>query len=154
MLRETIPSMGPIWYEKFSMQELNLSREVDLHCIRSNQVDIDCSAHNLVPTDFGEQLKTTLDISCVFCYFKDPVKSNQYKGPTIKNLNEIPKLANGWIGVRSPIQNNVLKSCEMLSCEQVKNLKLKVNTGYCVNPSNYLSLVKLWNAVVSLMFQL
>ena len=52
------------------------------------------------------------------------------------------KFPNGWIGVRSPIQNNVLKSCEMLSCEQVKNLKLKVNTGYCVNPCNHLSVDK------------
>ena len=42
----------------------------------------------------------------------------------------------------------------MLSCEQVKNFKLKVNTGYFVNPFNHLSMVKLWNAVFYLMFQL
>ena len=42
----------------------------------------------------------------------------------------------------------------MLSCEQVKNFKLKVNTGFFVNPSNHLSMVKLWNAVFYLMFQL
>ena len=80
MLHETIPRARA--RAKLKIKK-NISREVDLLCIRSNQVDIDCSAHNLVPTDIGDQLKTTLDINCVFFYFKDPVKSNQYNGPTI-----------------------------------------------------------------------